>query len=312
MIDLNEIRELFAMGLFELVCQSHMIHLQHHKAGEIQICQLISVKTFGCPENCKYCSQSIFNNALKEAVFLNYGEVLNLAKNAIANGATRICLGAAWRNVRNNAQFEQILKMIQSIKEAGAEVCCTLGMISEEMALKLKNAGVYAYNHNLDSSENYYPEVVTTRTYQERLETLKIIQACGISLCCGGILGLGENIEDRIELLHTLSNLDPYPSSVPVNMLQPIKGSPYEHNSNVPYWEFLRFIAVARIVMPKALIRLSAGRLYLSDVEQTLCFFAGANSIHTGEKLLTVETKSSANDVELFKILGLTPRPSYV
>jgi biotin synthase len=231
--------------------------------------------------------------------------VLNLAKRAIENGATRVCLGAAWREVRDSRQFEEILHMVKGITELGAEVCCTLGMLKEDQAKRLKEAGLYAYNHNLDTSKNYYPSIISTRKYEDRLETLNIVAKTGLSTCCGGILGMGESLQDRLELLQTLSHLEPHPDSVPINRLTPIAGTPLENQAGISIWEFVRLVAIARIVMPKAMVRLSAGRLTMSYEQQALCFLAGANSIHAGERLLTVDNPTFNQDHEMFQILGL-------
>jgi biotin synthase len=234
-----------------------------------------------------------------------------LAKKAIEQGATRICLGAAWRELRNSKQFDEILRMIQGITDLGAEVCCTLGMLKEEQARKLKDAGLYAYNHNLDSSSKFYKTIITTRTYEERLATLDNVEKAGLSVCCGGIIGLGESIQDRLELLLILAQRNPHPESVPINQLSRVPGTPLAYRPKVPFWDLLRLIAVARIIMPKSMIRLSSGRLEMSYQEQALCFMAGANSIFSGEKLLTVANTPIDRDKEMWQILGLKTRSAF-
>ena len=289
------------------------MHIHFHLPHEVQVCTLISVKTGGCPEDCKYCAQSSRNQTFVKALpIMKYAEVIAEAKRAKARGSTRICLGAAWREIRENKPFEEILEMIKGIKALNMEVCCTLGMLTSTQAERLKEAGLYAYNHNLDTSESFYPNITSTRSYQERLHTLDIVQETELSLCCGGIMGLGESIEDRLQLLHTLSTRKVHPESVPINRLEPIPGTPLEKQLPVSIWEFVRIIALTRILMPKAMIRLSAGRLSLSFIEQTLCFIAGANSIFAGEKLLTVANQSIDKDAELFQLLGIQKQPAFV
>lgn len=309
---LEEIKKLYDQPLFELIALAHETHKQFYRLGEIQVCTLISFKTGGCPENCKYCAQSSsYQTTVSSQQMMSVVEVLDEAQKAKARGATRICLGAAWRKVRDSSQFDEVLQMVNQIREMGMEVCCTLGMLNEGQARKLKDAGLYAYNHNLDTSERYYKKVVTTRTYQDRLQTLDEVQKAGISLCCGGILGLGEEPQDRLELLHTLATRDPHPGSIPINRLEPVPGTPFANNPKVSIWELIRIVAIARLAMPKSMVRLSAGRLDMTLSEQALCFFAGANSIHLGEKLLTVPNQPVDKDEELFRILGLTKRSAF-
>ncbi|MBA3239227.1 MAG: biotin synthase BioB [Parachlamydiaceae bacterium] len=310
--NLSELEALHALPLLELLSKSHLLHTKFHKIGEIQVCTLISIKTGGCPEDCKYCAQSSrYQTAVSAQPVMRYEEVISDAKKAIARGATRICLGAAWREVRDSKQFEDVLKMITGITHLGVEVCCTLGMLKEEQAQRLKEAGLYAYNHNLDSSENFYKSFVTTRTFQDRLETLDRVEKANLSLCCGGILGMGEEIQDRLELLLTLCTRNPHPESVPINRLSPIEGTPLQDQPKISIWEMLRIIAIGRIVLPASMIRLSAGRIEMSFEEQALCFFAGVNSIHAGEKLLTVANTSNDSDEKMFHLLGLNKRPAF-
>ncbi|WP_316359415.1 biotin synthase BioB [Candidatus Neptunichlamydia sp. REUL1] len=308
----DELHELYEMSLIELVTKANHIHSQHHKVGEVQVCHLISIKTGGCIEDCKYCAQSSFYQTnLKAEPMMGYENTLLRAKEAIAQGATRVCLGAAWRGVRNNKQFEQTLRMVKGIAELGVEVCCTLGFINASQASMLKEAGLYAYNHNLDSSEGFYKTIITTRSYQERLNTLDVVEKVGLSVCCGGIVGMGESKEDRLKLLHTLSTRNPHPESVPINQLSPIKGTPLENQKPLSCWEIVKLIAIARIAMPRTMVRLSAGRIDMTFQEQALCFLAGANSIFSGEKLLTVANTSINADSEMFRQLGLKKQRAF-
>jgi biotin synthase len=309
---LEELKEIYDLPLLGLISKSHHIHVLFHQPTEIQICSLISIKTGGCPEDCKYCAQSSrYQTSVSAQPMMTFNDVLNEAKKAKERGATRVCLGAAWREVRDSKQFEEVLQMIKAITAMGIEVCCTLGMLKDHQAARLKEAGLYAYNHNLDSSEQFYKTIITTRTYQDRLETLDIAEKADLSVCCGGILGMGESIIDRLGLLLTLCQRNPHPESVPINRLSQIPGTPLENQPKVSVWEMIRMIAVARIVMPKAMIRLSAGRIEMSFEEQTLCFLAGANSIFAGEKLLTVANTAIDKDEEMFELLGLKKRPAF-
>lgn len=308
---LEELQALEALSLIKLVSYAHCIHTKIHQPDEVQMCNLVSIKTGGCPENCKYCPQSShYQTLVKAQPLMQHEEVLREAKKAIERGATRVCLGAAWREVRDGKLFDDVLAIIKSVADLGVEVCCTLGMLKEHQAKKLKNAGLYAYNHNLDSSEKFYPTFVTTRTYQERLDTLDTVRQAGLSVCCGGIIGMGETMDDRLELLLTLSQRCPHPESVPINRLIPIPGTPLENQSSASAWEMIRMVAIARIVMPHSMIRLSAGRINRSFEEQALCFLAGANSIHIGEKLLTTGNQPFDKDLEMFRLLGIKPMAS--
>jgi biotin synthase len=243
---------------------------------------------------------------------MEHNRVLQLAKEAQAQGASRICLGVAWREVRDGRRFDQILEMVKSITALGLEVCCTLGMLKEHHAQRLKEAGLYSYNHNLDSSEKFYKTIITTRNYQDRLQTLDVVNKIGLGVCCGAILGMGETMEDRLEFLLTLSRREPPPDSVPINRLFAVSGTPLENQPLLPIWEMIRMIATTRIVLPKAMVRLSCGRLEMSIEQQALCFLSGANSIHAGEKLLTTPTSPWEVDHAMFKLLGLTPLPAFV
>jgi len=309
---IQELLKLCELPLFELIAQSHRVHAQFHRLGEIHVCSLISIKTGGCPEDCKYCAQSSrYQTAVSAQPLMQYDEVIERAKRAKDLGATRVCLGAAWREVRDSKQFDAVLRIIQGVADLGVEVCCTLGMLKPHQAKRLKEAGLHSYNHNIDSSETYYKKIITTRTYQDRLKTLDIVRKEGLGICCGGILGMGETILDRLEFLLTLCTQDPHPDSVPINRLSPVPGTPLENQPQTTVWELIRVIAIARIVMPKAMVRLSSGRNEMTLEEQALCFFAGVNSIHTGEKLLTVANPTAEKDEHMFQLLGLKKRPAF-
>jgi biotin synthase len=309
---LEELERLYTLPLMELIAKSHQMHSQFHEPSEVQVCSLISIKTGGCPEDCKYCAQSSrYQTSVAAQPMMQYEAVLSEARKAIQRGATRVCLGAAWREVRDSKQFKEVLNMVKGITDLGVEVCCTLGMLKESQAKQLKEAGLYAYNHNLDSSEKFYKTIITTRTYQDRLDTLDAAQKANLSICCGGILGMGEEPVDRLQLLLTLASRSPHPESVPINRLSQIPGTPLEDQPKVSAWEMIRIIAVARIAMPKAMIRLSCGRIEMSYEQQALCFLAGANSIFAGEKLLTVANNPIDKDEEMFQLLGLKKRPAF-
>jgi biotin synthase len=315
----DQIRALFDPArspLMELVFRAAEIHRQHHDAGEVQVCKLISIKTGGCPEDCSYCSQSArYETEIKASPLMPKDEVLEIARRAKAGGASRVCMGAAWREVRDNAQFDRVLDMVKGVTGMGLEVCCTLGMLSESQAKRLEEAGLYAYNHNLDTSAEYYETIITTRTYQDRLDTLANVRKTNVTLCCGGIMGLGETVEDRVSMLHTLATLDPHPESVPVNVLSKVPGTPLADNADVPIWDTVRMIAAARILMPKSVVRLSAGRHKMSFSDQALCFMAGANSIFSSETrvMLTKAVPSPDYDADkaMLDVMGLKPRPAF-
>lgn len=308
---LEELQVLYTKPLLDLVYEAQTIHRLHHDPLEIQVSTLVNIKSGGCPENCAYCPQSVHNTAkVPVEKLMDVQKVIELAKSAKINGASRICLGAAWREVRDNRDFEHVLEMVSSIAEEKMEVCCTLGMITSEQALKLKKAGLTAYNHNLDTSEAYYDKIITTRDYQDRLNTLKNARNAGIALCSGGIIGMGESIEDRLQMLLTLASLDPAPESVPINLLVPVEGTELDKQELTSVWELIRMIAIARILMPKSNIRLSAGRERINHEGQAICFLAGANSIFMGEKLLTSGNCSVESDYRLFEKLGLKMKPN--
>lgn len=311
-MELNDVKSLYHRPLLDLVFEAAEAHRKHHAPNEMQLCTLLSIKTGGCIEDCKYCSQSIHNNAtLDKELLLKTDDVLAQAKAAKESGSTRFCMGAAWREVKDGRAFDRVLEMVKGVSDMGMEACCTLGMLTEEQAKKLKEAGLTAYNHNLDTSEEFYDQIITTRTYKDRLDTIENVAKAGISLCCGGILGMGESEDDRISLLHRLANLNPQPESVPINMLVPVSGTPLEGQETLDIFEWIRCIAVARILMPKAMVRLSAGRLEISKEAQALAFLAGANAIFTGEKLLTTPNPEKCADSGLLAELGLKPRAPY-
>jgi biotin synthase len=302
------IAAVYRSPILELVHRAGTLHRQHHEADQIQVCTLLSIKTGGCPEDCGYCSQSAhFDTKLERQSLLEIEEVTAAAQNAKVSGSTRFCMGAAWRQIREGEEFERVLEMVEAVASLGLEVCCTLGMLTEDQANRLKQAGLYAYNHNLDTGSDFYPEVVSTRLYEDRLRTLANVGAAGISVCCGGILGMGENHDDRIDLLHTLASLKVPPESVPVNALVPIPGTPMADRPPATVWDLLRMIASTRIVLPRSMVRLSAGRDRLSDAEQALCFLAGANSIFSGDQLLTTPHPGADADADLLSLLDLKP-----
>lgn len=309
---LQDIKQIYTRPLLDLIFEASKVHREHHDHYEMQLCTLLSIKTGGCTEDCKYCSQSIHNKTmLEKEILLKTGEVLAEARKAKDSGSTRFCMGAAWPRVMDGRAFDRVCDMVKGVSAMGLEVCCTLGMLTEAQAGKLKDAGLTAYNHNLDTSEEFYGKIITTRTYKDRLDTIDNVAKAGISLCCGGILGMGESEDDRISLLHRLANLNPQPESVPINMLVPVEGTKLEHAAPLDIFEWIRCIAVARILMPRAMVRLSAGRLEISREAQALAFMAGANAIFTGEKLLTTPNPEFDADNELLKTLGLKPRAPY-
>ncbi len=309
---LDEVREIYNRPLLDLVYDAATVHRASKAYAEVQISSLISIKTGGCKEDCAYCSQAArYHTDVEVQPLMSVEEVKQRAAAAKAGGASRLCMGAAWREVRDNRDFDRVLEMVQEVNEMGMEVCCTLGMLTYEQAQRLKEAGCFAYNHNIDTSSDHYSNVITTRTFNDRLQTLENVRKAKLSVCCGGIVGLGETDEDRIQMLHTLSTLEQHPDSVPINALVAVKGTPLEGNQRVGIDEMLRMIATARILMPRSVVRLSAGRLEMSVAEQALCFMAGANSIFAGEKLLTTPNPDFDTDMQMFRMLGLTPRQAF-
>ncbi|MBK8176432.1 MAG: biotin synthase BioB [Rhodospirillales bacterium] len=306
---LSAISDLYDMPLLDLVFQAASVHRKYHDPREVQLCTLLSIKTGGCPEDCSYCPQSSkYDTGIDTGRMLKVEEVLAAAREAKDAGSTRFCMGAAWREVTDGRAFDRVIDVVKGVRELGMEACCTLGMLSEDQAKRLADAGLSAYNHNLDTSEEYYGAIVTTRTYEDRLKTIANVSKAGISVCSGGILGMGESNLDRIKLLHTLANLSPQPESVPINALVPVEGTPLEESSQLDTFDWIRAIAVARILLPRAMVRLSAGRLSIPREAQALAFLAGANSIFTGEKLLTTPNPETDFDRTLLAELGLMGR----
>ncbi|MBL6875384.1 MAG: biotin synthase BioB [Chitinophagales bacterium] len=308
-----QISDIYNKPLLQLMYESSEVYKNNFEVGEIVVNTLLSVKTGGCPEDCSYCSQSSkYVTDVKASRMMKVEAVKAKAKEAKANGTTRFCISSMGTRVRDNHDFDNVLEMVKAVREEGLEVCCTLGMLNPEQAGRLKDAGLNAYNHNVDTSDEYYDKIITTRTYKDRLETLEAVAGSGLKICSGGIIGMGETDEDRVGMLHTLANLPAQPESVPINCLVPIKGTPLEQNKRVDVWEMLRMVATARITMPQAVVRISAGREIMSLEEQALCFMAGANSIFAGNKLLTTPNPEIGTDNYMFNLLGLKPRPSSV
>jgi biotin synthase len=311
-MELHQIREIYQQPLLELIYQASTVHRKYHIGNEVQVCTLLSLKTGGCPEDCAYCPQAArYQTQVDVHKLLEKEEVIEKARAAKESGSTRFCMGAAWREVRDNRDFDKVLDMVKAVNELDLEVCCTLGMLSEEQATKLRNAGLYAYNHNLDTSEENYSNIITTRTFDDRIKTIGNVRKAGISVCSGGIIGMGEDEETRISMIHTLANLPEHPESVPVNALVAVEGTPLENMKKVSVWEIARMIATIRIVMPTTMVRLSAGRMDMPMSEQAICFMAGANSIFAGDKLLTTPNPSYSNDMEMFEVLGLQAREAF-
>jgi biotin synthase len=308
----GEVTEIYRTPLTELVFRAQSVHRQSHAPDRVQTCQLISIKTGGCPEDCAYCPQSAHYDApIERQGLLDAQHVIGVAREAAERGVTRFCMGAAWRQAPEGAEFERVLEMVRGVSALGMEVCCTLGMLSEGQAARLKEAGLTAYNHNLDTSPEFYGSIISTRVYDDRLRTLAAVRKAGITVCCGGILGMGERESDRIGLLHQLATLRPHPESVPINMLVRVEGTPLASMPALDPLELVRAIATARILMPASRVRLAAGRKQLSPEAVTLCFLAGANSIFVGEKLLTTPNPGPDEDQRLLQTLGLKPLESH-
>jgi biotin synthase len=307
---LDEVQALFAEPFSDLLYRAHGVHRLWFDPTEVQISTLLSIKTGACPEDCAYCPQSIhYETGLEDEPLLSVDEVVLHARAAREKGATRFCMGAAYRSPKSK-QLEQIAEMITAVSDLGMETCATLGMLTVDQAKRLKQSGLDYYNHNLDSSENYYRNIITTRCYKDRLDTLEAVREAGLRVCCGGIIGMGEAVQDRIELLHTLATLPEHPGSVPINQLVRVKGTPLHGAEPLDPLEFVRTIAVARTLMPRSYVRLSAGRTEMSDEMQALCFFAGANSIFYGDKLLTTDNPDVTRDQNLLARLGMRPEPA--
>lgn len=304
----SEIAELYHLPLVELLFCAQQVHREFHPANEVQMCRLLSIKTGGCPEDCAYCPQSAhYTTGVERQGLMATEEIAAAARAAKAEGATRFCMGAAWRQAPQGREFDSVLESVRAVSQMGMEVCCTLGMLTEEQAMQLKEAGLTAYNHNLDTSPEFYSQIITTRVYDERLRTIAAVRKAGITVCCGGILGMGESEADRIGLLHQLATLRPHPESVPINMLVRAEGTPLEHQSDLDPMVMVRTIATARILMPRSRVRLAAGRKQMSREAMLLCFLAGANSIFYGEKLLTTPNPAPDDDAELLMDFGLSP-----
>lgn len=306
----EELLEIYNKPLLELVYMAASVHREWHNPEEVQISTLLSVKTGGCPEDCSYCGQAArYHTDIKVQALLPTETVLAHAQKAKDSGSSRFCMAAAWREVRDNRDFDRIIEMVKGVNKMGLEVCCTLGMLTESQAQRLQEAGLYAYNHNLDTSEEVYDEIISTRRFDNRIETIKNVRKAGITVCSGGIIGLGEKPEDRISMLRTLANMEKHPESVPINALARVAGTPLEFLPKVDVWEMVRMIATARIVLPSSMVRLSAGRIEMSEVEQAWCFMAGANSIFTGERetLLVTPNPGVDEDMSMLSNLGLRP-----
>jgi biotin synthase len=305
---LKAVRAIHDLPLPDLILRAQTVHREHHPSGEVQLCSLLSVKTGGCPEDCAYCPQSSkYDTGVDPERMMRPAEVLEAAERAKAAGATRFCMGAAWREVKAGPAFDSVLEMVRGVRAMGMEACCTLGMLDEDQAQRLAEAGLSAYNHNLDTSKTFYGEIISTRSFQDRLLTIERVRKAGITVCSGGIIGMGESLDDRCGMLMTLANLDPQPESVPINALVATAGTPLADRPPVDPIEMVRMIATARIIMPRTKVRLSAGRLELSREAQILCFLAGANSIFYGEKLLTTGNPDIESDRALLRDAGFKP-----
>lgn len=305
-----EIAAIYHQPILDLLLQAQAVHREFHPANEVQMCRLLSIKTGGCPEDCAYCPQSArYPTGVARQQLMNKDEVMVFARRAKTEGATRFCMGAAWRDAPQGREFESVLDSVRAVVELDMEVCCTLGMLDDDQALRLKQAGLTAYNHNLDTSPEFYGRIISTRSYQERLDTIAAVRKAGITVCCGGILGMGESNDDRVGLLHQLATLDPHPESVPINMLVRAPGTPLGEQPDLDPIIMVRTIATARILMPRSMVRLAAGRKQMAREAVLLCFLAGANSIFCGEKLLTTPNPAPDEDHELLRDLGLKPIP---
>lgn len=304
----EELLELYNKPLLELVFEAATVHRQYHNPREVQMSSLLSIKTGGCPEDCGYCPQAArYHTEVEAEKLMSVESVIEQAKNAKTNGSSRLCMGAAWREVRDNKDFDNVIEMVQAVNDLDMEVCCTLGMLSEDQAKRLKNAGLFAYNHNLDTSADYYDDVISTRDYEDRLNTIGNARKAGISVCSGGIIGMGEAIEDRIGLLMSYMSMENPPESIPINALVAVEGTPMAEQKPIEQWEMIRMVATTRIAFPKSVVRLSAGRTKMTMEGQALCFMAGAGSIFAGDKLLTTPNPEFNEDKEMFSILGLIP-----
>ena len=308
----QELLDLYNKPLLELVFEAATMHRQFHNPREVQMSSLLSIKTGGCSEDCGYCPQAArYNTDVEAHKLMTVESVIEQAKNAKANGSSRLCMGAAWREVRDNKDFDNVVEMVQEVNNLGMEVCCTLGMMNENQAMRLKNAGLFAYNHNLDSSPEFYGDVISTREYEDRLNTIENARKAGITVCSGGIIGMGEAVEDRIGLLMSYMKMETPPESIPINALVAVEGTPLEDQKPIEQWEMIRMVATTRILFPEAIVRLSAGRTKMNMEGQALCFMAGAGSIFAGDKLLTTPNPEYNEDKEMFDILGLVPKEPF-
>jgi len=304
--------ELYNKPLLELVFEAATMHRKFHNPREVQMSSLLSIKTGGCPEDCGYCPQAArYHTDVEAHKLMTVDSVIEQAKNAKANGSSRLCMGAAWREVRDNRDFDSVVEMVQAVNDLDMEVCCTLGMLNENQAKRLKNAGLFAYNHNLDSSREFYKDIISTREYDNRLETIDNARKAGITVCSGGIIGMGEAVEDRVGMLVSYMEMETPPDSIPINALVAVEGTPLEDQKPIEQWEMIRMVATTRVAFPQSVVRLSAGRTKMSMESQALCFLAGASSIFAGDKLLTTPNPEFNEDKEMFKILGLVPKEPY-
>ncbi|MFD2517139.1 biotin synthase BioB [Salinimicrobium flavum] len=309
----EEILKIYNKPFMDLMYEAASVHREHHDPNTVQVSTLLSIKTGGCPEDCGYCPQAArYHTDLEGNDLMSVPQVKAQALRAKESGSSRVCMGAAWRNVKDGEEFDNVLEMVRTINKLEMEVCCTLGMLTENQAQRLAEAGLYAYNHNLDSSEEYYKEVISTRGFEDRLKTIDNVRKTNVTVCSGGIIGMGETIEDRAGMLVALSTLNPQPESVPINALVPVEGTPLAEQQQVPIWDMVRMVATTRIVMPETQVRLSAGRTQMTREGQAMCFFAGANSIFAGDKLLTTPNPDVNEDMEMFKMLGLIPQKPFV
>ncbi len=309
----NEILDIYNKPMMELLYEAATVHREHHDPNQVQVSTLISIKTGGCPEDCGYCPQAArYHTNIVGNDLMGLQQVKAQALRAKESGSSRICMGAAWRNVKDGEEFDQVLEMVRTINKLEMEVCCTLGMITENQAHRLAEAGLYAYNHNLDTSEDYYKDIISTRAFQDRLDTIGNVRKTNVTVCSGGIIGMGEKVEDRAGMLIALASLNPQPESVPINALVAVEGTPMAEIEPISIWEMIRMVATTRIVLPHTQVRLSAGRTQMSSEGQAMCFFAGANSIFAGDKLLTTPNPDVHEDMEMFQVLGLKPMKPFV
>ena len=310
---IEEILDIYNKPFMDLLYEAATVHREFHDPNTVQVSTLLSIKTGGCPEDCGYCPQAArYHTDIEGNDLMGVQQVKAQALRAKASGSSRVCMGAAWRNVKDGEEFEQVLEMVRTINKLEMEVCCTLGMLTENQAHRLAEAGLYAYNHNLDSSEEYYKEVISTRGFEDRLKTIDNVRKTNVTVCSGGIIGMGESTKDRAGMLVALATLNPQPESVPINAFVAVDGTPLEDQEPIPIWDMVRMVATTRIVMPQTQVRLSAGRTQMSREGQAMCFFAGANSIFAGDKLLTTPNPDVNEDMEMFKALGLNPQKPFV